>query len=171
VIGLLDIPQIGRLSTPDQRNINRTDERNDHREDTMQITRNTIETAAGPGEWFTGAVYLDAVATPSEPSRLAASSVHFTPGARTAWHTHPNGQTIYVTEGVGLCQRRGGEIEVIRPGDRVFFEPGEDHWHGAAPERFMTHLAMQQVDEEGNPVTWGEHVTDEEYGAAPPIDG
>jgi quercetin dioxygenase-like cupin family protein len=136
----------------------------------MRITRNTVETVSGPGDWFTGAVYIDAVATPSEPSRLAASSVHFTPGARTAWHTHPNGQTIYVTEGVGLCQRRGGEIEVIRAGDRVFFEPDEVHWHGAAPDRFMTHLAMQQVDDQGNPVIWGQHVTDEEYGAAPPID-
>ncbi len=136
----------------------------------MQITRNTIETVAGPSEWFTGAVYIDTVATPSEPSRLSASSVHFTPGARTAWHTHPNGQTIYVTEGLGLCQRRGGPIEVIRPGDCVFFEPGEDHWHGAAPNRFMTHIAMQEVDEQGSPVTWGEHVSDEEYRAAPPID-
>ena len=136
----------------------------------MRITRSTVETVEGPGDWFTGAVYLDAVATPSEPSRLAASSVHFTPGARTAWHTHPNGQTIYVTEGVGLCQRRGGPIEIIRAGDRVFFEPDENHWHGAAPDRFMTHLAMQQVDDQGNPVIWGEHVTDEEYGAAPPLD-
>ena len=99
----------------------------------MQITRNSTGTRRGPSEWFTGAVYIDAVATPSSGSRLNASSVHFTPGARTAWHTHPNGQTIYVTEGVGLAQRCGGPIEVIRPGDRVFFEPGEDHWHGAAP--------------------------------------
>lgn len=136
----------------------------------MRITRNTIETAAGPGEWFTGAVYIDAVATPCEASRLSASSVHFTPGARTAWHTHPNGQTIYVTEGVGLAQRRGGAIEVIRPGDRVFFEPGEDHWHGAAPNRFMTHLAMQEADDQGSAVIWGEHVTEEEYAAAPPIE-
>jgi quercetin dioxygenase-like cupin family protein len=99
----------------------------------MQITRSSLDTAPGPSDWFTGTVYIDAVATPSEPSRLQAASVHFTPGARTAWHTHPNGQTIYVTEGIGLCQRRGGPIEVIRPGDRVFFEPDEDHWHGAAP--------------------------------------
>jgi quercetin dioxygenase-like cupin family protein len=136
----------------------------------MQITRDAIETAAGPSELFTGAVYIDPVATPSGPSRLQASSVHFTPSARTAWHTHPNGQTIYVTEGLGLCQRRGGPIEVIRPGDRVFFESGEDHWHGAAPNRFMTHLAMVEVDDEGNAAKWGEHVSDEEYGAAPPID-
>jgi quercetin dioxygenase-like cupin family protein len=132
----------------------------------MQITRNSIETMAGPSEWFTGAVYVDTVATPAEPSRLSASSVHFTPGARTAWHTHPNGQTIYVTEGVGLAQRRAGPVEVIYPGDRVFFEPGEDHWHGAAANRFMTHLAMLEVDDDGNNATWGEHVTDEEYNAA-----
>ncbi len=132
----------------------------------MQITTTRSRPHAGPSDWFTGAVYIDPVAAPSEPSRLAASSVHFTPGARTAWHTHPNGQTIYVTEGLGLCQRRGGPIEVIRPGDRVFFDPGEEHWHGAAPDRFMTHLAMHQVDEQGNAVTWGEHVSDLEYGAA-----
>jgi quercetin dioxygenase-like cupin family protein len=100
---------------------------------------------------------------------VSASSVHFTPGARTAWHTHPNGQTIYVLEGVGLCQARGGPIEVIRPGDRVFFEPGEEHWHGAAATRFMTHLAMLEVDDDCNTATWGEHVSDEEYAAAPAI--
>ena len=135
----------------------------------MQITKNGVETAAGPSEGFTGAVYIDAVATPAEGSRLTAVSVHFTPTARTAWHTHPNGQTIYVTEGIGRCQRRGGPIEVIRPGDRVFFEPGEHHWHGAAPNRFMTHLAMLDVDDNGNNATWGEHVTDEEYNAGPAV--
>jgi quercetin dioxygenase-like cupin family protein len=133
----------------------------------MQITKNSIETAAGPREWFTGAVYIDTVATPSAASRLSANIVHFTPGARTAWHTHPHGQTIYITEGVGRAQRRGGPIEVIRPGDRVFFEPGEQHWHGAAPNRFMTHLAMLEVDDQGHSATWGEHVTDEEYGQQP----
>ena len=97
---------------------------------------------------------------------VASAAVHFTPGARTAWHTHPHGQTILVTEGVGLCQRRGGPTEVIRPGDRVFFEPGEEHWHGAAPNRFMTHIAIQEADDSGSPVTWGEHVTDEQYQAA-----
>ena len=136
----------------------------------MQVTRNGPDTNPGPSEWFTGAVFIDSVAAPSGNSRVNASSVHFTPGARTAWHTHPNGQTIYVTEGIGLCQSRGGSIEVIRRGDRVFFEPGEEHWHGAAPKRFMTHLAMLDVDDEGIPATWGDHVTDEEYGAAPPID-
>jgi quercetin dioxygenase-like cupin family protein len=137
----------------------------------MDITRNTTETVAGPNDWFTGAVYIDAVAAPTERSRVSAACVHFTPGARTAWHVHPNGQTIYVIEGVGLCQRRGGPVEVIRAGDRVFFEPGEEHWHGAAPTRFMAHIAMHQVDDDGNAAEWGDHVTDEEYGAAPAQDG
>ena len=130
----------------------------------MQITRNSIATRKGPAEWFTGDVTIDAVAEPAGPARISANSVHFTPGARTAWHTHPNGQTLYVTEGVGRCQRRGGPVEEIRPGDRVFFEAGEEHWHGAAPDRFMTHLAMQEPDDAGTSVTWGAHVTDEEYG-------
>jgi quercetin dioxygenase-like cupin family protein len=137
----------------------------------MEITRSSLETGRGPSDWFTGDVYIDTVAAPSHGSRVSASAVHFTPGARTAWHTHPNGQTIWVTEGVGLCQSRGGSIEVIRPGDRVFFEPGEEHWHGAAATRFMTHIAILQVDAEGNNATWLEHVTDEEYAAAPRVDG
>ena len=135
----------------------------------MNITRSSIDTAKGPADWFTGDVYIDAVAAPEATSIFAAALVHFTPGARTAWHTHPHGQTIFVTEGVGLCQREGGPIEEIRPGDRVFFEPGENHWHGAAPNRFMVHIAMQQTDESGSPVTWGEHVTDEQYAAAPSV--
>jgi quercetin dioxygenase-like cupin family protein len=133
----------------------------------MQITRSSIETTPGPSEWFTGSVYIDAVAAPSGASRVSASTVHFTPGARTAWHTHPNGQTIYVLEGIGLAQSRGGPIELIRPGDRVFFEPGEDHWHGATANRFITHLAMLDVGDDGASATWGDHVMDEEYGAAP----
>jgi len=137
----------------------------------MQITRNTTATALGPSDWFTGAVYLDPVATPAGPSRLSATNVHFTPGARTAWHTHPNGQTIYVLEGIGYAQRRGGPIELIRPGDRVFFEPGEEHWHGAAATRFMAHLALLDVDDQGSNATWLDQVTDKEYAAAPPIDG
>ncbi len=131
----------------------------------MKITRSSLETAKGPADWFSGDVYVDTAAEPVEQYRLAAASVHFTPGARTAWHTHPVGQTIFVLEGVGRCQRRGGPIEEIRPGDRVFFEPGEDHWHGAAPDRLMTHMAMQQVDELGSAVTWGEQVSDEAYDA------
>ena len=136
----------------------------------MQITR-SAETNAGPSDWFTGNEYLDPIATPSGSSRVSAASVHFTPGARTAGHTHPHGQTIYVVEGVGLTQRRGGPVEVIRSGDRVFFEPGEEHWHGASATRFMTHIAMLQADDEGNNATWGDHVTKEEYAAAPPLDG
>ena len=136
----------------------------------MQVTKSGGTTTVGPAEWFTGTVYLDSVAAPAGAFRISASAVHFTPGARTAWHTHPNGQTIYVIEGVGLAQHRGGPIEVIHPGDRVFFHQGEEHWHGASATRFMTHIAMLDVDEKGNNATWGPHVTDEEYGAAPPID-
>jgi quercetin dioxygenase-like cupin family protein len=135
----------------------------------MQITRNSLDTSAGPSDWFTGNVYVDTVATPAASSQLSASSVHFTPGARTAWHTHPNGQTIWVLEGVGVCQRRGGPVELIRPGDRVFFEPGEEHWHGAHPNRFMTHIAMLQVDDQGNAADWGDHVSDDDYAQAPPL--
>jgi len=130
----------------------------------VQVTKSSVATVPGPSDWFTGDVYIDAVAAPSGTSRLSASCVHFTPGARTAWHTHPNGQTIYVLEGVGRAQRRGGRLEVIHPGDRVFFEPGEEHWHGAAPDRFMTHLALIDVGDDGKTADWGDHVTDEEYG-------
>jgi quercetin dioxygenase-like cupin family protein len=133
----------------------------------MKITRSSNDTVKGPADWFTGDVYLDAVPAPQAPSRLNAAVVHFTPGARTAWHTHPLGQTILVTEGVGRCQREGGPVEVIRPGDSVFFEAGENHWHGAAPNRFMVHVAMQEADDSGSPVTWGEHVSDEQYAATP----
>src|SRR4051812_10298553 len=118
----------------------------------MQITRSSTATQKGPADWFTGDVYLDPVAEPAGTSTFAAAIVHFTPGARTAWHSHPHGQTIFVTEGVGRCQRAGGAVEVIRPGDRVFFEPGESHWHGATSDRFMAHIAMHQLDESGSAV-------------------
>jgi quercetin dioxygenase-like cupin family protein len=130
----------------------------------MHITRN-LDTTAGPSDWFTGTVFVDTIADPTPPSRLGAAVVRFSPGARTAWHTHPYGQTIYVTEGIGRCQREGGPVEEIRPGDRVYFEPGENHWHGAAPNRFMVHVAMHEADESGSPVTWGRKVSDEEYSA------
>jgi quercetin dioxygenase-like cupin family protein len=133
----------------------------------MQITRNCSETSPGPGDWFTGDVYIDSIANPAPPSRVAAAIVHFAPGARTAWHTHPLGQTIHVTEGIGRCQREGGPVEEIGPGDSVHFEPEENHWHGAAPNRFMTHVAMQEADDSGSPVTWGRHVTAEEYAVEP----
>ena len=98
---------------------------------------------------------------------MQANLVHFTPGARTAWHTHPLGQTIFVTEGVGLCQRRGGPIEVIRPGDRVFFEPDEDHWHGAAPEPLHGPPRPPRGRRRPRAADWGDKVTDDEYAAAP----
>lgn len=132
----------------------------------MEIIRATqTATTPGPADWLTGAVHLDQIAEPSGASRFAAALVHFAPGARTAWHTHPHGQTIFVTEGVGRCQREGGPIEELRAGDRVVFAPGENHWHGAAADRLMVHVAAQAVDEHGSAVTWGAHVTDEEYGA------
>ena len=138
----------------------------------MQITRNSIETRNGTQPTGSPATSTSTRSPrPQAPRPRRCAAVHFTPGARTAWHTHPHGQTIWVTEGVGLCQREGGPIEVIRPGDRVFFEPGENHWHGAAPTRFMTHIAMQLADETGSPVTWGEHVSDDEYAQAPAIEG
>ncbi|MFD3827230.1 alcohol dehydrogenase catalytic domain-containing protein [Streptomyces sp. NPDC058625] len=133
----------------------------------MQITRSSIDTVKGPADWFTGDVYIDAVAAASAPSRVTASLVHFMPGARTHWHRHPLGQTVFVTEGVGLCQRRGGPVEVIRPGDRVLFEADEEHWHGAAPNRLMVHLAVNEGDDDHAVVHWLNPVTDEEYHAAP----
>lgn len=133
----------------------------------MQVSRQTSETGLGPKDWFSGAVYIDTIRNPSKLSRLAAASVRFAPGARTAWHTHPNGQTLYVTEGVGVVQGRGGAIEVILPGDVVWIEPKEDHWHGAARGHFMTHIAMQEADSQGNVVAWGRQVTDEEYDKQP----
>lgn len=124
--------------------------------------------AKGPAEWFTGDVWIDAIARGAEPSRVRVSAVRFTPGARTAWHSHALGQTLHVTDGLGLVQSRGGEIAQIRPGDVIYTPPGEWHWHGAAPSHFMTHLSITEgVGEGGTPeADWGEHVTDAEYGTA-----
>jgi quercetin dioxygenase-like cupin family protein len=97
---------------------------------------------------------------PTERAQLL--SVHFTPGARTAWHKHPHGQVLHVTEGEGRVQTRGGPVETIRAGDTITFEPDEEHWHGASPTTFMTHLALQEADDEGVPAYWGDHVSDEE---------
>ncbi len=135
----------------------------------MQLTRSSVATAKGPADWFTGDVYIDAVAASPAPSRVQANLVHFMPGARTAWHRHPLGQTLFVTEGVGLVQRRGAPVEVIRPGDRVYIEPDEEHWHGATATRLMVHIALNEVDAEHVAAHWGEHVTDEEYAAAPSV--
>jgi len=131
----------------------------------MQITRTTVGTTTGPSEWFTGAVFLDPIAAPADSSRLSAVSVHFTPGARTAWHTHPLGQTLFVISGVGRVQTKGGPVREIRPGDTVWIPPNEKHWHGASPTNGMVHIAMHE-SLDGTHVTWMEQVTDEEYSAA-----
>jgi quercetin dioxygenase-like cupin family protein len=116
----------------------------------------------GPEERFTGDVYIDPVARGQEPSRLQVSAVRFIPGARTAWHSHGLGQTLYVTEGVGRIQSRGDELHEIRAGDIVFTPSGEEHWHGAAPDRFMSHVSMTESAPD-RPDLWGDHVTDDEY--------
>ena len=115
-----------------------------------------------PAEYFTGTVRLDPLFGAKEPSRVSAASVTFEPGARTAWHTHPCGQTIIVTAGLGWAQYEGGPIEEIRPGDVVTFPPDIKHWHGASPTTAMTHIAVQEFVN-GSPVTWLEKVTDEQY--------
>ncbi len=129
----------------------------------MNITRNgSLPSSRGPSEYFTGAVRFDLRFQRGAPARVAGAVVTFEPGARTAWHTHPLGQTLMVTSGLGRVQRAGGPIEDIRPGDVVWIEPGERHWHGASPTTAMTHIAIQeQLD--GKAVEWMEHVTDEEY--------
>lgn len=121
----------------------------------------------GPAEMFVGDVWFDVIARGAEPSRLRVNLVRFAPGAHTAWHRHSVGQTLHVTDGVGLVQARGGEVVVMRQGDTVYTPPGEWHWHGATPEDFMCHLAMWEGPGEGNGVEteWGEHLTDEEYAA------
>jgi quercetin dioxygenase-like cupin family protein len=121
------------------------------------------ETAAGPIDWFTGTVYIDGIQSPNEDSPLSFAHVRFTPGARTVWHTHPKGQTLYVTDGIGYVGSRGGEVQEIRPGDVVFIEPGEEHRHGATRDRFMAHLALNEADDQGQVVSWLEPVTDEDY--------
>lgn len=130
----------------------------------MEIKKNGTQAAMqGPGEWFTGAVRVDPLHTAPEPARVGMASVTFEPGARTAWHTHPLGQTLIVTAGCGRVQREGGEVEEIKPGDVVWFAPSEKHWHGAGPRTAMTHIAIQEKLD-GKVVEWLEHVTDEEYG-------
>ncbi len=129
----------------------------------MEIKRSGSQPSAkGPAEWFTGTVRIDPLFDAPVPARAAGASVTFEPGARTAWHTHPLGQTLIVTSGVGRAQRWGGPIEEIRPGDVVWFSPGEKHWHGAAPTTAMTHIAIQEKLD-GKPVDWLEHVTPEQY--------
>ena len=113
-------------------------------------------------DYFTGTVRMDPLISAPDPARINAISVTFEPGARTAWHTHPLGQTLVVTAGVGRVQREGQAIETIRPGDVIWFDPGERHWHGAAPDCAMTHIAMQE-SQDGSAATWAEHVNDAQY--------
>jgi quercetin dioxygenase-like cupin family protein len=129
----------------------------------MDIKRSGSQPSGkGPSDWFTGTVRIDPLVQAPNPARVVAASVTFEPGARTAWHTHPLGQTLIVTSGCGCAQRWGGPIEDIRPGDVIWFAPGEKHWHGAAATTAMTHIAIQeQLD--GKAVDWMEKVTDEQY--------
>lgn len=129
----------------------------------MEIKRSGSQPSGkGSPEYFTGAVRIDPIIQAQAPARVNAASVTFEPGARTAWHTHPLGQTLIVTAGGGLAQRWGGPVETIRPGDVVWFPPGEKHWHGASPTTAMTHIAMQEALD-GKAVDWMEHVTEEQY--------
>ena len=133
----------------------------------MQITRcGAKPSGKGPGDWFTGTVRIDPLFAPVAATRAAGNAVTFEPGARTAWHTHPLGQTLIVTFGLGWVQRDGGSVEEIRPGDVVWFEPGEKHWHGASATTAMQHIAIQEALD-GKPVEWMEQVSDEQYAAGP----
>lgn len=130
----------------------------------MKITRNgTQASVTGPSDWFTGAARIDPLFLNSQdPTRLTGASVTFEPGARTAWHTHPLGQALIVTAGCGRVQKESGPVEEIRPGDVVWFEPGEKHWHGASPSTAMTHIAIQE-ELDGSAVAWMEKVSDDQY--------
>jgi quercetin dioxygenase-like cupin family protein len=129
----------------------------------MKITRvGSQPSGQGPADWFTGSVRIDPLFQTEAPARGAGASVTFEPGARTAWHTHPLGQTLIVTAGLGWVQRDGGPVEEIRPGDVIWFSPGEKHWHGASPTTAMTHIAIQE-GLDGRVVTWLEHVSDAQY--------
>ena len=134
----------------------------------MEITRaGTNPSGKGPADWFTGTVRVDPLFNPAAPERVQGAHVTFEPGARTAWHTHPLGQTLIVTAGRGRVQRAGGNVEEIRPGDVVWFEPDEKHWHGASAETAMSHIAVHEV-RDGKAVAWMEQVTDEEYAGPQP---
>jgi quercetin dioxygenase-like cupin family protein len=129
----------------------------------MQIKRNGEQPSQkGPEDWFTGRVRIDPLHTAPAPARVAGALVTFEPGARTAWHTHPLGQTLIVTSGFGWVQREGGPVEEIRPGDVIWFEPGEKHWHGASPTTAMSHIAIQEALN-GSPVEWMEKVSEDQY--------
>jgi quercetin dioxygenase-like cupin family protein len=130
----------------------------------MNITRaGSQPSVVGPADWFTGTVRIDPLFNPADPARVNGALVTFEPGARTAWHTHPLGQTLVVTSGCGWVQREGGPVEEIRPGDVVWFAPGEKHWHGATTTTAMSHIAIQEKLN-GSPVDWLEQVSDTQYG-------
>ena len=120
--------------------------------------------AKGPAGWFTGTVRVDPLFNPFDAQRVQGAQVTFEPGARTAWHTHPLGQTLIIVSGFGRVQRESGPVEEIRPGDVVWIAPGEKHWHGASPQTAMTHIAVQEI-KDGKAVEWMDHVTDADYGA------
>jgi len=129
----------------------------------MEISRNGTRPAhRAPAEWFTGAVRMDPLFQPAPPARAAGVLVTFEPGARTHWHTHPLGQRLIVTAGLGLVQREGGPVEEVGPGDVVWFPPGEKHWHGAAPDVAMSHIAIQE-DKDGSTATWLDPVSEAQY--------
>ena len=129
----------------------------------MDIKRNGSQpSTVGPANWFTGNVRLDPLFQAPDPARLGAATVTFEPGARTAWHTHPLGQTLVITAGLGWAQREGGAVETLHPGDIVWFAPNEKHWHGATPTNALTHIALQERLD-GTAVTWLEPVTDDQY--------
>jgi quercetin dioxygenase-like cupin family protein len=134
---------------------------------TMKIARlGSVPSAQGPADYFTGAVRIDGRFQTDAPARVGGATVTFEPGARTAWHTHPLGQTLLVIAGFGRVQREGGPIEDIRPGDIVWFEPGEKHWHGASPDSAMSHIAISEA-KDGKSVEWLEKVTDDQYRSGP----
>lgn len=129
----------------------------------MEIKRpGTTPSSKGSADWFTGTVRIDPLFDRPDPARVSAATVTFEPGARTAWHTHPLGQSLIITAGFGWAQRDGGPIEELRPGDVVWFPPNEKHWHGASPTTAMTHIAIQEKLN-GSPVTWLEKVSDDQY--------
>lgn len=130
----------------------------------MNITRATaLGTKRGPAGYFSGTVWLDAITPAPQPSDVQVATVTFEPGARTAWHTHPHGQLLQIVAGIGRVQKAGEPVVEVHPGDVIWFEPGERHWHGAAPDRLMRHLAVQRADESGKTATWQELVSDADY--------
>jgi quercetin dioxygenase-like cupin family protein len=135
------------------------------KDNVMDIKRSGTEASRkGPNDWFTGTVRIDQLFQAAEPARVSGAHVTFEPGARTAWHTHPLGQTLIITSGLGWVQTEGGPVQEVRSGDVVWFPPGEKHWHGASAKTAMSHIAIQE-SLNGKPVDWLEHVSDEQYGA------